>query len=83
MTIDDIKLLAKAGFTAAQIGALASVKTPAPAPAAEPPKPTEPVDETAKLIAALQANNLIQAEQPKTETVDDILASIINPPELK
>lgn len=65
----------------------------APAPAelvpAEP-APTEPAatpdlgklitDGFAKLNETLVKTNLQQAQQPPQETVDDILASIINPP---
>lgn len=66
---------------------------PAPAPAPEPtPAPAEPVpaatpdlgklitDGFAKLNETLVKTNLQQAQQPPQETVDDILASIINPP---
>lgn len=66
-----------------------------PAPA-EPPKPTpaEPTKpqgiedlsqmlaaEFAKLNAAITASNIANAQQPPQESVDDILASIINPPQ--
>ncbi len=37
--------------------------------------------EFAKLNAAITASNLANAQQPKQESVDDILASIINPPQ--
>lgn len=64
---------------------------PAPAEPAEP-APAEPVpaatpdlgklitDGFAKLNETLVKTNLQQAQQPPQETVDDILASIINPP---
>lgn len=64
---------------------------PAPAEPAEP-TPAEPVpaatpdlgklitDGFAKLNETLVKTNLQQAQQPPQETVDDILASIINPP---
>lgn len=63
---------------------------------AEPPKtaPTEPAKpqgiedlsqmlaaEFAKLNDAIVKANLQQAQQPPQESVDDILASIINPPQ--
>lgn len=69
---------------------------PAPAPAptptpAEPPAPTKPQGiedltqmlsaEFAKLNDAIVKANLQQAQQPPQESVDDILASIINPPQ--
>lgn len=63
--------------------------TPAPAPAEpEPPKPQGIEDlsqmlaaEFAKLNDAIVKANLQQAQQPPQESVDDILASIINPPQ--
>ena len=62
---------------------------PSPAPAApEPPKPQGIADlsqmlaaEFAKLNDAIVKANLQQAQQPPQESVDDILASIINPPQ--
>ena len=70
---------------------------PAPAPASEPtPAPAEPephtpqgledlskmlASEFAKLNDAIVKANLQQAQQPPQESVDDILASIINPPQ--
>ena len=70
---------------------------PAPAPAPEPtPSPADPeppkpqgiedlsqmlAAEFAKLNDAIVKANLQQAQQPPQESVDDILASIINPPQ--
>ena len=67
----------------------APAPTPAPAPAeSEPPKPQGIEDlsqmlaaEFAKLNDAIVKANLQQAQQPPQESVDDILASIINPPQ--
>lgn len=68
---------------------------PAPTPA-EPPAPPTPAEpkpqgiedlsqmlaaEFAKLNDAIVKANLQQAQQPPQESVDDILASIINPPQ--
>lgn len=70
--------------------------TPAPADPAErapTPQPTQPKPqgledlsqmlsaEFAKLNDAIVKANLQQAQQPPQESVDDILASIINPPQ--
>lgn len=63
--------------------------TPAPAPAEQaPPKPQGIENlsqmlaaEFAKLNDAIVKANLQQAQQPPQESVDDILASIINPPQ--
>ena len=69
---------------------------PAPPAPAEPAKPAEPTPpkpqgiedlsqmlsaEFAKLNDAIVKANLQQAQQPPQESVDDILASIINPPQ--
>ena len=69
---------------------------PAPAEPPAPPKPAEPAppkpqgiedlsqmlaSEFAKLNDAIVKANLQQAQQPPQESVDDILASIINPPQ--
>ena len=75
----------------------ATAPTTAPAPAPEPtPAPAEPeppktqgiedlsqmlAAEFAKLNDAIVKANLQQAQQPPQESVDDILASIINPPQ--
>ena len=61
---------------------------PAPAEPTAPPKPQGIEDlsqmlaaEFAKLNDAIVKANLQQAQQPPQESVDDILASIINPPQ--
>ena len=69
---------------------------PAPAEPPEPPTPADPeppkpqgiedlsqmlAAEFAKLNDAIVKANLQQAQQPPQESVDDILASIINPPQ--
>ena len=61
---------------------------PAPKDPPEPPKPQGIEDlsqmlaaEFAKLNDAIVKANLQQAQQPPQESVDDILASIINPPQ--
>ena len=92
-TNDDILVLAKAGFTAQQIGALNSinVKTPIPTALATPlatPIPTASAtsatsannDTLSQILTAIQTNAINATEQPKPQTTDDILAEIINPP---
>ena len=66
----------------------APAEPPAPPAPAEPPKPRGLEDlsqmlaaEFAKLNEAIVKANLQQAQQPPQESVDDILASIINPPQ--
>ena len=96
MNYEDIILLVKAGYTRDQIAAMQAPAQTAPAeptpPApAEPPAPPKPQGiedlsqmlavEFAKLNDAIVKANLQQAQQPPQESVDDILASIINPPQ--
>ena len=69
----------------------APTPTPAPTPAPAEPEPPKPqgiedlsqmlASEFAKLNDAIVKANLQQAQQPPQESVDDILASIINPPQ--
>ena len=84
---EDILILAKAGFNAQQIAALNMVGT-APAPTA--PAPTAPaqgatVDDVLKsvkdLTATFQNGFMLNSQQPKPVTAEDILANIINPPQ--
>ena len=81
----------------AAMQAPAPTPAPAPAPAPEPaPAPAEPeppkpqgIEDLSKMLSAEFAKlndafvkaNLQQAQQPPQESVDDILASIINPPQ--
>ena len=96
MNYEDIILLVKAGYTRDQIAAMqAPEPTPAPEPEPTPapadPEPHKPqgiedlsqmlAAEFAKLNDAIVKANLQQAQQPPQESVDDILASIINPPQ--
>lgn len=69
----------------------APAEPPAPPAPADPPAPPKPqgiedlsqmlAAEFAKLNDAIVKANLQQAQQPPQESVDDILASIINPPQ--
>lgn len=87
-TNDDILTLARAGFTAQQIGALNSVSaTPEKAPEqpkveqpSMPPKMETQEDMLSKILGAIQSNAINQTSQPERQTTDDILAEIINPP---
>lgn len=90
-TNDDILVLARAGFTASQIGALNKVgATPAtnPAPRLVNPAPagamtvpaTNNNDTLNQILNAIQTNAINSTQQPATPTTDDILAEIINPP---
>lgn len=83
MRTNDILTLARAGFTAQQISALASIKE-----TGTQTQQTVTTDNNQMqnnlvnvndLMQTMQAMNIMNATQPKPETVDDILASIINP----
>ena len=91
-TRDQIAAMQAPAPTPAPTPAPAPAPTPAPTPApAEPPAPPQPqgiedlsqmlAAEFAKLNDAIVKANLQQAQQPPQESVDDILASIINPPQ--
>ena len=94
-TNDDILVLARAGFSAQQIGALNSIQTPVQTPV-QPVQtaPVQPVQTTpqpvttstqngdtlTQILNAIQSNAINQTSQPVRQTTDDILAEIINPP---
>ena len=67
----------------------APAEPPAPPTPAEPEPPKHGIEDLSKMLAAEFAKlndaivkaNLQQAQQPPQESVDDILASIINPPQ--
>ena len=93
-TTDDILVLAKAGFTAQQIGALNSLNNVGiqqPVQVAQQPVQVaqQPVqvaqpaqnDMFSQIMAQLQTNAINATQQPQQQTTDDILASIINPNE--
>lgn len=96
---NDVLTLARAGFTAQQIAALATVNQPAPAAPEQPAAPAQPVPAPAPvqsendvsavlaklgvLTEAIQSNGLLNANQPKQQTADEILAAIIQPPNNK
>ena len=106
MNIDDVLVLARAGYNAEQISTLARGMNPAPVAPAEPAPvapaepapvapaepapvaPAEPASSNAELLNAIKglettikglAVATTSQPAPKSETVDDIIASIINP----
>lgn len=85
MTQDDILTLARAGFNAHQIAALNQVsakptETEQVTPQVNPVTSTTALEQQiAQLTGMVQASNIFGAAQPKQETTDDILASIIMP----
>lgn len=90
-TRDQIAAMQAPEPTPAPTPAPAPEPAPAPAPTQTGPAPTKPqgiedlsqmlAAEFAKLNDAIVKANLQQAQQPPQESVDDILASIINPPQ--
>ena len=91
-TPNDILALAKAGFTAQQIGALNNVgMQPAQPIVQQTQQPAQPIvqqtqqpaqnDMLSQIMAQLQTNAINATQQPAQQTTDDILASIINPNE--
>ena len=84
MTTQDILTLAKAGYTAAQISALAAAEQ---APKQEPkqePKQGQPdiIAELREIKSAILAGAYMGAQQPATQDAESALAAIINPPDV-
>lgn len=104
MEMNDILTLARAGFTAQQIGALSAIgkEKEAPgqtastqsflnnnntsnpvSPGAVPGVQASAAPSMQDLMSVMQNMNIMLSNQPQTESVEDILASIINPPDSK
>ena len=76
---ENVLVLAKAGFTAQQIAGL-SMLAGQPAQPAQPAQPVDPVlAELQKLTGLVQGSNIMNVNQPKVQTAEEILAEIINP----
>ena len=88
MTMQDILTLAKAGYTAAQISALAAAEQePKQEPEQEPkqePKQEQPdiIAELREIKSAILAGAYMGAQQPATQDAESALAAIINPPDV-
>ena len=88
MTMQDILTLAKAGYTAAQISALAAAEQePKPELKQEPkqePKQEQPdiIAELREIKSAILAGAYMGAQQPATQDAESALAAIINPPDV-
>lgn len=93
MTTNELLELVRAGFTKEEIAQLAKAETkPTEKKEPEPEKKpeqgeqkTDPVNTTLEqkfdmLMEKLNASAFLGANQPEEETVDDIIAKIINPP---
>ena len=76
---ENVLVLANAGFTAQQIAGL-SMLAGQPAQPAQPAQPVDPVlAELQKLTGLVQGSNIMNVNQPKVQTAEEILAEIINP----
>ena len=78
MTMQDILTLAKAGYTAAQISALAAAEQE---PKQEPKQP-DIIAELREIKSAILAGAYMGAQQPATQDAESALAAIINPPDV-
>ena len=87
---ENVLVLAKAGFTAQQIAGLsmlagqsAPVQQPVVQQPVQQPVVKQPVDpvlaELQKLTGLVQGSNIMNVNQPKVKTAEEILAEIINP----
>ena len=81
MTMQDILTLAKAGYTAAQISALAAAAEQEPK---QEPKQEQPdiIAELREIKSAILAGAYMGAQQPATQDAESALAAIINPPDV-
>lgn len=90
MTFEQLMKLLDAGFTKQEIMALNGTQEPAPQPEPEPEPQPEPApapqNDLAAILAQLEElnqtilrSNINNSRQPDTESVDDILATIIRP----
>ena len=79
MKAEEILTLVRAGFTRADLAALGVVQ-PVDKPVDKPVDVASIGSQAvAATVAEMQKNNMLGAAQPKTESVDDILAQIIAP----
>ena len=79
MTMQDILILAKAGYTAAQISALAAADQE---PKQEPKQEPDIIAELREIKSAILAGAYMGTQQPATQDAESALAAIINPPDV-
>ena len=89
MTMQDILTLAKAGYTASQISALAAAEPKQQEPKQQEQKQPEQKQEQPDIIAELReiksailAGAYMSAQQPAEQDAEAALAAIINPPDV-
>ena len=96
MTMQDILTLAKAGYTAAQISALAAAEQEQKQPEQKQPEQKQPeqkqpeqkqeqpdiIAELREIKSAILAGAYMGAQQPAEQGAEAALAAIINPPDV-
>ena len=84
MTMQDILTLAKAGYTAEQISALAAAEQTQPQEPEQPQEQEQPdiLAELREIKTAILKGAYMGAQQPETQDADAALAAIINPPDV-
>ena len=85
MTTQDIITLAKAGYTAAQISAIAAAKQKQPKQKPEQEQEQEQPDilaELREIKTAILKGAYMGAQQPAAQDAEAALAAIINPPDV-
>ena len=95
MTTQDVLALAKAGYTAEQISALAAAEQTQPQeqgqpqeqeqkqnPEQEQPEQPDIIAELREIKSAILAGAYMGAQQPATQDAESALAAIINPPDV-
>lgn len=95
MDSNDVLALVRAGFTKEEIAKMHAAEPKQKEEEKHEQKPTEQPEQKEevkpepsaleqkmdKLLDAIAKSNFLDAKQPKPETVDDIIANIINPKE--
>ena len=79
MTMQDILTLAKAGYTAAQISALAAAEQEQPQEQEQQP---DILAELREIKSAILKGAYMGAQQPAAQDAEAALAAIINPPDV-
>ena len=79
MKASDIIALATAGYTAEQIAVIA--KAAKEQPVQQPDGYADLMGKLDALTTQIQQSAILNSAQPREESVDDILANIIDPPE--
>ena len=91
MTMQDILTLARSGYTAAQISAMAAAEQEQKQPEQKQPEQKQPeqkqeqpdiIAELREIKSAILAGAYMGAQQPAAQDAEAALAAIINPPDV-